>query len=131
MAVERHLSVDGNGDYHFRLNLYRGYEFANQLEHALGPIEQIPLAKRHPNEQLRYLRLLRLVNRPQQALAEIDKILPSVGKNYREEIPLLVERARAYSMLGDWTAIAAPIETVLEYSRRPGYPTTAWFPTPT
>ncbi len=117
-AVDRYLSIDGNGDELTQMDVARGYQMIGDLRTALGVAESLARNSSHSDIQRHYLRLLRLNGDPQRALNELERIEQQRTTTNRPiEKLLIIERARIGAALENWSECERTIEDFYQRHR--------------
>lgn len=100
--IDRYLSLDGRGTSRVQLNLMRGYIFEREYDFALEGLQKL-LEETHDIDIIQRLaRLLRYLDRPEEALEVLDEGIAHWKETQPEKkrVVLMMARARTLHVLG-------------------------------
>lgn len=109
-AIDRLFSADGRGDDLTQIEVARAYRFLGDQHAALRIVEPVAKGSSKSTTWRHYLRLLRMTGQPRAALEQLDQT--AQNPVLRDDVNLLVERARVYAALEDWQACEATVDEV-------------------
>ncbi len=110
-AIDRLFSADGRGNEWTQLEVSRAYRFMGDQHAALRVVEPLAKSTSNPNTFRHFVRLLRLTGQPREALEQLDQAARDQARTpLRNDLGLLVERARVHATLQEWQSCEAAID---------------------